>query len=107
MTIQNKIGWHVGKEIPLALVSTLLLQTFTAIWWASSINEVLRQQQHAIDQQRVDTGGLIIGAKDRSVSIARTEEQLKSLSTILNTMENRQTRIEDKINDIFEKVKAK
>lgn len=27
--------WHVGKEIPLALISVIVLQSFTAIWWAA------------------------------------------------------------------------
>jgi len=98
-------GWHVGREIPLALVVTVLLQTFAAVWWASSISKIVDQQQNMIMRQQHDIDGLIVGAKERSILIARAEEQLKALNLVLSTMDNRQTRIEDKINTILEKVK--
>ena len=33
--INNK--WHVGKEIPLAMIFALLFQTAGVIWWAASL----------------------------------------------------------------------
>lgn len=30
--------WHVGKEIPLAMVLTIMLQSAAAIWWARGID---------------------------------------------------------------------
>ena len=34
--INNK--WHVGKEIPLAMIFALLCQTAGVIWWAASLS---------------------------------------------------------------------
>ena len=34
--INNK--WHVGKEIPLAMIFGLLFQTAGVIWWAASLS---------------------------------------------------------------------
>ena len=34
--INNK--WHVGKEIPLAMIFALLFQTAGVIWWAASLS---------------------------------------------------------------------
>jgi hypothetical protein len=28
--------WHVGKEIPIALIAMLLIQSAGAIWWAAT-----------------------------------------------------------------------
>jgi hypothetical protein len=30
--------WHVGKEIPLAMIFALLFQTAGVIWWAASLS---------------------------------------------------------------------
>ena len=29
-------GWHVGKEIPLAIIIVIIIQTAGVIWWAAS-----------------------------------------------------------------------
>ena len=31
-------NWHVGKEVPIATIVVLLLQTAGVVWWAASIN---------------------------------------------------------------------
>ena len=30
--------WHVGKEIPIAVIFTLIFQTAGVIWWAASLS---------------------------------------------------------------------
>lgn len=30
--------WHIGKEIPLALIGTIIAQTVAAIWWAAGVS---------------------------------------------------------------------
>lgn len=34
-------GWHVGKEIPLAMIFAILVQTMGAIWWAAVLSTKL------------------------------------------------------------------
>lgn len=43
---ENK--WHLGKEFPITLVATLILQTFGAIWWASSLSAKVDTLQEKI-----------------------------------------------------------
>ena len=33
--------WHVGKEIPIALIIALFVQTSGAIWWAATQSQKL------------------------------------------------------------------
>lgn len=33
---KEKEYWHVGKEIPIALVFAIAVQTIAGIWWAAS-----------------------------------------------------------------------
>lgn len=40
--------WHVGKEVPLAFIFAVLLQTGIAIWWASSQSEFSKNNHNDI-----------------------------------------------------------
>lgn len=33
---REKDRWHVGKEIPLALIFAMLTQTAVGVWWAAT-----------------------------------------------------------------------
>lgn len=37
MERREKEQWHVGKEIPLAMLFAIFLQTAGAIWWAATM----------------------------------------------------------------------
>ena len=34
-------GWHVGKEIPLAIIFAIFIQTAGVIWWAATLSSKL------------------------------------------------------------------
>lgn len=34
-------SWHFDRRIPIALIATILIQTGTAVWWASSVNSFI------------------------------------------------------------------
>ncbi|MGP1675940.1 MAG: hypothetical protein ACTS6J_02125 [Burkholderiales bacterium] len=38
MNNDSRRKWHIGKEIPITLVITLVLQTAGIAWWAASIS---------------------------------------------------------------------
>lgn len=42
---ENK--WRVGKEIPIATIFVLLLQTAGVVWWAATISTELRYEKEA------------------------------------------------------------
>lgn len=42
MEHENELrGWHVGKEIPIAMLFAIILQSFGAIWWAATLSAKL------------------------------------------------------------------
>ncbi len=52
-------GWRVGKEIPVATIVVLLLQTASALWWAASVTADIRyvretQVAHGLTQVQID-----------------------------------------------------
>lgn len=34
-------SWHVGKEIPLAMIFAIFMQTIGAVWWAATLSTKL------------------------------------------------------------------
>ena len=41
---RRKEYWHVGKEVPIALIASMVIQTGSAIWWARG--QVARDDDH-------------------------------------------------------------
>jgi cell division protein FtsB len=37
----KKESWHVGKEIPIAMLFAIMVQSCTAIWWAATLTAKL------------------------------------------------------------------
>jgi tRNA A-37 threonylcarbamoyl transferase component Bud32 len=68
--------WHLDKRIPLALIVTMMLQFGGGIWWLSQI-------QFRVEQQGSD--------------IQRLETTLSSTQVDRNGLDNRITRIEEKL----------
>lgn len=76
--------WHVGKEVPLALIFGMLVQTAAAIWWARgqvAMDENLNQRVSALERER----DAIRGAERMAVieaaiaDIRRSNERLELL----------------------------
>lgn len=34
----RQLGWQIDRHIPVALILTVVVQTMSAIWWASAVN---------------------------------------------------------------------
>lgn len=43
--------WHVGKEIPLAMLFAIMLQTGAAIWWAASFSATVTAKLDDLSSQ--------------------------------------------------------
>jgi hypothetical protein len=68
----RKEAWHVGREIPLALIFTIAFffvgQTSSIIWWASQTSTRLDTVEHSV--------ALIVPLNERTV---RLEEKIAAL----------------------------
>jgi hypothetical protein len=69
-------NWHLDKRIPLALIVTMMLQFGGGIWWLSNI------------QFRIESQGEAIDALENTMSSTQNDR---------NTLDNRITRIEEKL----------
>ena len=70
--------WHMGKEIPLALVGTLILQTVGVVWGAATLNAKVESNEKA---------GAVAQIVQASVDRRQDEEARRSEDRILAQLE--------------------
>ena len=50
-------GWHIGKEVPAALIVTLFVQTVGIVWWAAGLTSEVRELSRRVTgvESKVET----------------------------------------------------
>ncbi len=38
--------WHLSKSIPISFLVVIVLQTFSAVWWAATINQKVNENSN-------------------------------------------------------------
>lgn len=59
--------WHVGKEIPIALIVVVLLQTGGGVWWAAGMSAKLDSALLTLADFRAERYTKDDGRRDREV----------------------------------------
>lgn len=83
MATQSPERWHVGKEVPLALIFGMLVQTGAAVWWARG------QVANDADHERRIT------ALEKEREVARVAERMavmeQAITDIRRSVERQET----------------
>lgn len=78
--------WHVGKEVPLALIFGMLVQTGAAVWWARG--QVANDSDH---ERR-------IAALEKERDVARVAERMavmeQAITDIRRSVERQETLVQ-------------
>jgi hypothetical protein len=59
--------WHIGRDIPLALILALLAQTGGAVWWASGLSAKLDRAIEQITEFKLDRYTKDDGRRDQAL----------------------------------------
>lgn len=76
--------WHVGKEIPIAVIVTLMAQTGGWIWWAATQTAKLDNLVVMMSEYKRDQYTKTEAAKDMQFMLSRisnTERRIDHLET--------------------------
>jgi hypothetical protein len=71
--------WHVGKEIPLAMIFGMMIQTSGVIWWAASLSAKLDYLTEQVASLQHDRG--------------RQENSFKDIAVIEQRLDTNERRI--------------
>jgi len=85
----SKEHWTLSKQIPVALILTIALQTIGAVWWAATISSNVSQNERAI----VALQARPLAATDASQRITRLETQYTFILNHLSSIDDKIDRI--------------
>lgn len=83
MTERRSESWHVGKEIPLALLFAIFMQTLGAIWWAATVTTKLDDLSYQVASLNADKYSQHDALRDQALA----EEKINNLKRRLDYME--------------------
>ena len=83
MATDTPEGWHLDKRVPIAIIITLTMQSFAAVWWASAVTARVDQLERAV-----------VSSQGQDGRIVRLETQISGIAISLD-------RISDKIDRLF------
>ena len=75
--------WHFDKRIPIALIFTMLIQFAGGIWWLSSVQFRVEQHEKAIEDLEITLSSSVTDRNSLENRITRIEEKLSSQTDIL------------------------
>ena len=83
--------WHVGKEIPLALILTLIAQTVGVVWWAATISTT----------QKADHDAFVVAtAVQQTVDRKQDEESKRAEDRVVVQLDKLNTKVDKLIERI-------
>jgi septal ring factor EnvC (AmiA/AmiB activator) len=86
-------GWKIDKHIPVAVILAIILQTFGAIWWASSVTTRIEALERSRHSQEIRTE-----AHEKRVQII--EKDLPVIREKIENIKGTTDRIEKKLDKL-------
>jgi len=87
---QGRESWHLDKKVPIAMMIAIAIQTAAMIWWASGIDEKVREHTTAL----IDQIQRITKLEDARLVAA---ERLSKIETLATAIADSVQRIERKV----------
>lgn len=78
-------GWHVGKEIPLAMIFAIVMQTMGAIWWAATLSAKLDDLSYQVAALTADKYTKSDAEKDQKYA----EQRFSDIERRITNMEHK------------------
>ncbi len=79
-------GWHVGKEIPLAMIFAIIVQTMGAVWWAAVLSTKLDDLSYQVAALTADKYSSKDAEKDKQMVM----QQINFVSSRVDKLERKQ-----------------
>ncbi len=80
--------WHVGKEIPIAVMLTLLVQTGGIVWWAATVSGKLDSVMAQVSELRSERYTKNDAQRDQAL----VQQQFRDMERRVATLEDRRSR---------------
>lgn len=81
-TNRRKDRWHVGREIPIAVLMMLAIQTAGGIWWAASLSQKLDSVINQVAELRAERYTKEDARRDMDLMKVRDAELERRIASI-------------------------
>lgn len=81
--------WHLSKSVPLTFVVAIFLQTVSLVWYVSSMDNNIKNNQKEILRQEVRLTGIENTVQTQALTLARIDENIKSIRVMMERVSNR------------------
>lgn len=78
--------WHLSKSVPISIIVGFIMQFAGFIWWTSNLDSRVSTNSTEIVRLESRTKGLEEIVQSQAVTLARMDENIKSIRVILESM---------------------
>ena len=75
--------WHLSKSIPLTFVVAIVFQTLSLVWYVSSMDNSIKNNEKELLRQDVRIGSLETVVQNQALTLARIDENIKSIRLMM------------------------
>jgi len=85
--------WHLSKSVPLTFVVAIFIQTVSLVWYVSSLDNTIKNNEKELLRQDVRLSALEDVVQSQALTLARIDENIKSIRVMMEkTSSNRDPR---------------
>jgi len=85
----NDQEWHLSKSVPLTFVVAIFLQTVSLVWYVSSMDNNIKNNEKELLRQDVRLGSLEDVVQSQALTLARIDENIKSIRIMMEKVSDR------------------
>lgn len=75
--------WHLSKSVPLTFVVAIFLQTVSLVWYVSSLDNSVKNNEREILRNDVRIQTLQTIVQSQALTLARIDENIKSIRVMM------------------------
>lgn len=81
--MENQTEWHLSKSVPLTFVVAIFIQTVSLVWYVSSMDNAIKNNEKELLRQDVRISTLEGVVQAQALTLARIDENIKSIRIMM------------------------
>ena len=81
--MENETEWHLSKSVPLTFVIAIFIQTVSLVWYVSSMDNNIKNNEKELLRQDVRINTLEGVVQTQALTLARIDENIKSIRVMM------------------------
>ena len=81
--MDNTSTWHLSKSVPLTLVIAIFVQTVSLVWYVSSMDNSIKNNERELLRHEVRLDSLEDIVQSQALTLARIDENIKSIRLMM------------------------